>query len=115
MNKTITKFLNSQQELTKLRKDLQTQLDEVDAILNNGHHTVKTPAQRRKGRKNALSLREAVAQAVKRKPLTRQEILEAVTSAGYVFTTKDPLSSLNAMLYSRSSGFANHGGKFSVK
>jgi hypothetical protein len=72
------------------------------------------PAAKPAGRKraqNSVSLREAVLNATKAKPLSRQEILASVQSAGYVFTAKDPLNSLSTLLYT-DKGIKNHGGKF---
>lgn len=64
--------------------------------------------------KNALSLREAVLTVTKDKPLTKQEILEAVGKLGYVFSAKDPMNSLNTFLYT-DKGIKKADGKFGPK
>lgn len=69
------------------------------------------PAAPRKRAKNTIALRDAVLQVTKSKPLSRQEILEAVQGLGYVFAAKDPLNSLSTLLYT-DKGIKNHGGKF---
>lgn len=60
---------------------------------------------------NAISLSDAVKQVTKEKPLSRQEILEAVQAIGYKFKAKDPLNSLSTLLYTDKT-IKNHGGKF---
>ena len=52
-----------------------------------------------------------VLEATKNKPLTRQEILDAVLNAGYKFVAKDPLNSLSTLLYTAKE-IKNFGGKF---
>jgi hypothetical protein len=47
----------------------------------------------------------------KAKPLSKPEILTAVSKSGYVFTAVNPMNSLNTLLYS-DKAFKNHGGKF---
>jgi hypothetical protein len=62
--------------------------------------------------KNTMSLKEAVLQATKSRPLAKKEILSAVSKSGYKFTAKDPMNSLNTLLYG-DKGFKKHGaGKF---
>jgi hypothetical protein len=59
-----------------------------------------------------LSLREAVRKATSARPLTKAEILNAISKLGYRFTAKDPMNSLNVVLYTKGQ-FKNDGGKFS--
>jgi hypothetical protein len=64
---------------------------------------------------NTISLRAAVAQVTTSKPLTKQEILAAVDKLGYTFTTKNPLNSLNQILYKCTNPkFKNVKGRFSA-
>ena len=51
----------------------------------------------------------------KNRPLAKAEILDAVRKIGYKFATKDPMNSLNAMLYAPANKFRNQDGKFSTK
>ena len=69
-----------------------------------------SPAKRKRA-KNEMSLKEAVLAATKAKPLSKPEILVAVEKAGYVFSAKSPMSSLNTLVYSDKS-FKNVDGKF---
>lgn len=63
---------------------------------------------------NKLSLREAVRQATARKPLTKAEILEAVSKLGYKFSTNKPANSLNSVLYGDKKEFKNFDGRFGL-
>ena len=74
------------------------------------------PAKVKRGSraKNELSLKEAIAKATTGKALTKDEIYEAVKKLGYVFTTKKPLNSINAVLYGKKPKFKNVEGKFSA-
>jgi hypothetical protein len=71
------------------------------------------PARKARGKRarNEISLKDAVLAATKAKPLTKPEILKAIEKAGYKFSAKNPMNSLNTLLYS-DKGFKNHGGKF---
>jgi hypothetical protein len=80
-----------------------------------GKARAKNTAGKKKGNlgDNSLSLRSAVAQVTSAKPLDKKEILEAVDNLGYKFTTKNPLNSLNQILYkSTNPKFKNVKGKF---
>ncbi len=59
-----------------------------------------------------MSLKEAVTRVTRTKPMTRQEILEAIKKAGYKFTARDPMNSLSVTLYTKGN-FKNQNGKFS--
>jgi hypothetical protein len=45
--------------------------------------------------------------------MTKQEILSEVKRLGYRFTAKDPVNSLNTVLYGKKPKFMHEGGKFS--
>jgi hypothetical protein len=61
---------------------------------------------------NEMTLKEAVTQVTKSKPLTKPEILEAIDKLGYRFATKTPMNSLDMLLYKRGN-FKRNGKKFS--
>ena len=63
---------------------------------------------------NPISLPKAVVQVTSKKPMTRQEVLEAVLKLGYRFQTKEPMKSLNPILYGKNPKFDRVGGKFSA-
>jgi hypothetical protein len=119
---SITKFKQAQTELLKERDRLAKELQAINTALN-GHglaqpaHVVgvnKMVRQRNRTARNQPSLASVVEQVTAKRALTKQEILDAVKRAGYVFATKDPMNSLNAMLYSSGRNrFKNVGGKFS--
>jgi hypothetical protein len=74
----------------------------------------KAARRPRKRLKNPLSLKAAVAKVTTGKPLSKSEILEAVQKLGYRFTAKNPMNSLNTVLYS-GNNFKNQNGKFSPR
>lgn len=112
-------FLNHRNKLLALRDQLRAEADEIDRALGtpetNGHARVGLAPARSVPRKNAMSLREAVAKVTSKRPLTKQEVLQAVQDLGYVFTTKKPINSLNALIYPEGSLFRVQDGKVSAK
>jgi len=131
-NDKLKQFVSLREQLLRDKADLEARLSEINKALGAvGSAVVPSvvaapvakrgskpsapkagakPASRKRAQ-NSISLREAVLEATKSKPLSRQEILAAVQSAGYVFTAKDPLNSLSTLLYT-DKGIKNHGGKF---
>lgn len=76
---------------------------------------VAVPGRRPRGGKrirNRVSLREAIIAVTKTRAMTKEEILAAVQKDGYRFNAKDPMPSLNSVLYSKRQ-FQNKDGKFS--
>jgi hypothetical protein len=136
-NDKLKQFVSLREQLLRDKADLEARLSEINKALGavtgaaaapvvasapaakrgrkpSAPKAATAPAAKPAGRKraqNSVSLREAVLNATKAKPLSRQEILVAVQSAGYVFTAKDPLNSLSTLLYT-DKGIKNHGGKF---
>jgi len=114
---SIEKFVTLRAELLKEKAALESRLARITAALSD--QSIKAPARtvlpaRRLGRRrarNKMSLKEAVLQVTRAKPLARQEIIDAVRKIGYKFTTKDPLNSLNMVIYS-SKALKNLGGRF---
>jgi hypothetical protein len=129
----LKEFVNLRNALLKRKQDLESELLHINraleiqaapapasarAVKAAGPTAVAAPAKA--GRKtkaggkrarNEVSLKEAVLAATKAKPLTRPEILAAIIKTGYKFSAKNPMNSLNTLLYS-DKGFKNHGGKF---
>jgi hypothetical protein len=60
---------------------------------------------------NPITLRQAVTQVTKKGGLTKQEILAEVDKLGYRFAAKNPMISLNTLLY-KSGKFKNQAGKW---
>jgi len=122
-NDRLQRYLASLDELRTEKAELESRLEKINQALAGspaaGRGGKGTGPRRRAGRggrrRNGLSLRAAVAQVTKSRPLAKGEILEAVRKLGYKFATKDPMNSLNAMLYAPANRFRNHDGKFSPK
>lgn len=126
MNKpdALKQFVALHQLLRKEKLQLETRLAEINQALGEaGLATQKArpagpslaprfPARHRI--KNPISLPKAVLQLTSRRPMTKQEILTEVGKLGYRFTAKDPLNSLNTVLYGKRPKFTNQGGKFST-
>jgi hypothetical protein len=120
---SIKKFAALREALQAEKAELVARLAELNAALGEAAAAAAPAARRagapkgprgpRKRAKNEKSLREAVVEVIKSKPLNRQEILEAVQKNGYKFTAKDPLNSLSTLLYSNKV-FKNVDGKFTV-
>ena len=120
-NDRLQRYLASLDELRTEKAELESRLEKINQALAG------SPAAGRGGRgrgrraggggrrRNGLSLRAAVVQVTKNRPLAKAEILEAVRKLGYKFATKDPMNSLNAMLYAPANKFRNQDGKFSPK
>jgi hypothetical protein len=120
----LKQFALLRQQLTQRKVALEAELAEINKALSGAplpvisvaNKTAKLAKPVKKARvsrpKNTVSLKEAVFAAVANGPLTKQEILDAVTASGYQFAAKNPLNSLNTLLYT-GEVFKNEGGKFS--
>lgn len=122
-NDKIQQYLSSLEALRIEKADLETRLEQINAALAGarmsarGRMTGRIARAGRRARRaaNKLSLREAVLRVTRNRPLSKQEILQAIQKIGYKFATKDPLNSLNAMLYAPANKFRNQGGRFGPK
>lgn len=117
---TLQQYLSSLDALRAEKADLEARLDQINTALAGDPTTGvarrgRRPRAGRRGRRNGVSLREAVLQVTRSRPLSKPEILQAVQKIGYKFTTKDPLNSLNAMLYAPANKFRNQNGRFGPK
>lgn len=111
----VSKFLALQGELLKEKGRLESRLAEINRALD-----ITPPPPRSRGfgpsrgrGQNTITLRDLVPQVTAKAPLTKDEILEAVQKEGYQFTTKNPMATLNALLYSNKNRFKNENGRFS--
>jgi hypothetical protein len=109
----LRKYIALHESLRKEKAELEERLARINEALGSrdGVSAGVSPGPRRKVR-NALSLKQAVVEVTKSKPLTKQEILDAIKKLGYRFSAKDPINSLNVVLYSKRQ-FKNQEGKFS--
>ena len=100
------------------REQLIIRLREMDEALGamglrgkDSYYGPRTPTGRVR---NELSLKESVLKVINGKSMTKHEILDAVLSLGYQFSTDDPLNSLGVILYGKNPKFKNNSGKFSL-
>ena len=124
MNTDVKEFLSLRNAIYKEKAGIESRLKVINEALGetglNGTFSrsaaTSPPAPRGKGhgrgRRNALSLKEAVLKVTQSSALTKQEILQAVEKLGYRFSTNDPLNSLGVILYGKSPRFHNVAGRF---
>jgi aspartate aminotransferase-like enzyme len=110
---SVKQFMALRSALEQEKKKLEARLKEIrialDGVASASGGRGLTPTSRAV---NALSLREAVAEVVRAKPLNKLEILDAVASIGYKFTARDPMMSLNTLLYTPGNFKKHPGGKW---
>jgi len=123
MKNTLDKFIKLRQSLANEKEALEARLKQIEEALA-GNVPAEAPApkpakpakpartRRPKRLKNPLSLRKAVIQVTTGAPMTKEEILAAVEKLGYRFASKNPVGSLNSVLYAKKQ-FKNEDGKFS--
>ncbi|HEY1173831.1 MAG TPA: hypothetical protein VGH19_20870 [Verrucomicrobiae bacterium] len=122
-NSSIKKFIALRDGLLKEKAELTARLAEIEKALGvvsegGSASSAKAPkaagvrGPRRRAR-NELSLKEAALKVASGKAMTKQEILDGILKLGYVFSTKDPMNSLNVVLYS-GKNFKRADGKFSA-
>ena len=123
------------QQYRALRKALETEkaaiikrLANIEDALGEGSQTLgmrtaaapktkpvrKAPGRRKARGKNKQTLREAVNGVLTGKALNKKQILDSLKSAGYVFSSKNPMNSLGVLLYTRKTEFKNNKGIFSL-
>ncbi len=115
----LKQYVALRESLLKRKATLEAELAKIYAALGESSASAAVPSAAvraaktgRKRAKNSLSLKAAALQVIAEKPLTKPEILKAVAKLGYEFTAKDPMNSLNTLLYS-DKAFKNEGdGKF---
>ena len=113
----IQTYIALRESLLTERATLEARLSRINAALKTDGHGTVAPAPKpspkpAKRTKNRLSLKAAITEVTKAKPLTKLEILTAVRKLGYQFGGAKPINSLNVVLYSNRQ-FKNSGGKFS--
>lgn len=110
----LKQYVSLRESLLKRKATLEAELAKINSALGEAAPAKASaakaaPVRTRKRAQNSVSLKAAVSDVIKSKPLTRPEILKAVEKAGYTFTAKDPLNSLNTLLYSNKKVFKNFG------
>jgi hypothetical protein len=112
----LQQYKSIRESLLKEKQRLEARLKEINRVMG-GEVPVsflkdQGAKMRAKRVENKMSLKEAVIAATKDKPLAKKEILEAIKKLGYRFAAKDPMNSLNVILYTKKQ-FKNQDGKFS--
>lgn len=113
----VREFLSLKAQLHRERAQIQARLREIDLALEapprRENRSPSRGAGHGRGRRNVLSLKEAVLKATREHPLSKQEILREVEKLGYRFVTRDPMNSLGVILYGRNPRFKRLNGLFS--
>jgi hypothetical protein len=107
MKDSLKQFLEVRDALMKEREKLTSRLREINSVF--GSAIEYAPRWRMR---NSISLKAAILEVTKKKPLTKQEILDAVLALGYKFSTYDPLNSIGVILYGKNPRFTNNAGRF---
>lgn len=110
---SLKQYVALRDSLVKEKAALEARLAQINQAL--GSDTVRSSSKQAgsvKRMENTLSLKEAVRKVTSVKPLTKKEIMAAVARIGYRFAAKDPMNSLNVILYTKGN-FKNQDGKFS--
>ncbi len=113
-------YVRLQQKLLTEKAYLEKRLQGISQALEGTVVAAPAPvrAAARRGRPpksrlpNKMSLPEAVMRVTAKASLGRQEILEAVQRLGYRFLAKDPMKSINPILYGKRVKFIREDGKF---
>src|SRR5688572_7998457 len=113
----IQKFIELKKQLVTEREAIRERLAQINLALGEQSDAAATlpprgatPKARAKPRQNPLSLRSAILQVTKSKPLTKKDILTAIQKLGYRFATKDPMNSMGVILYGKNPKFSNRNG-----
>jgi len=113
----LQEYISLQSTLHREREELVARLRQIDEVLgqtfSSSGNSDGTPRARRGRKGNPLSLRDAVLQVTAKRPMTKEEVYQAVQRIGYRFGGKDPLNSLGVVLYGKNPRFRNEGGRFS--
>jgi hypothetical protein len=120
----LKQYAKLRQHLLSEKAELEARLTEINQVLGDETPALLEPVQpevvrspvvrrgRRRGRgANAISMREAVIQALARGPLTRKDLVPAVEALGFKFETQNPLNSIGSVLYGKNSPVKTKNGK----
>src|SRR5437870_4945966 len=107
----IQKFIELKKQFISEREAIRERLAQINIALDGQSDapvvavspkvTPPRAAATANRRHNPLSLKSAILQVTKSKPLTKKEILGAVQKLGYRFATKDPMNSMGVILYGK--------------
>ena len=124
---SLKQYVRLRSELGSERERLQARLHAIDEALGErplpslspiegaGASAPSQPARRgRRAAGGGQSLREHVIAVLQDGAKTKEEVLSAVQSRGYRFSTNNPLNSLGVILYGKVPKFNRADGKFSL-
>jgi hypothetical protein len=97
-----------EQRLAQIDRALGVSGSQKSAISISG----AKPSRAGKRADNSMSLKEAVVRVTRGNPKTKKDILKGIHKLGYRFAAKNPMNSLNVLLYTKGL-FKNDDGKFS--
>ena len=104
---SVKKYVALRAALTQEKARLEARLAEINRGLSDGGVSApaapvaKTRSTKRGPRaQNSMSLKEAALQVAKAGPMTKPDMLAAIKKLGYKFSAKEPMMSLNTLLYS---------------
>jgi hypothetical protein len=128
----LEQFVKLRRELTQEKEQLSRRLAQINEALGEISETSTAEAsepaptleraplaKRRTGpvgrpTSGGTSLRQLVLDVLREGPKTKEEVLDAVQSRGYKFSTNNPLNSLGVILYGKSPKFERLDGKFAL-
>lgn len=121
-------FRALQEDLIREHQALQKRMREIEEVLSRpleglgsafeaapARPATAAPAAPKKSVAHPMPLKEAILKVTTKKPLTKQEIVEAVKALGYNFTTATPINSVNVVLYSNRKEFDQLGNTWGPK
>ena len=117
---SLEQFARLRKTLLRERTILQRRLAQINTLVGPNSNAdyaavpanaLLRPGRQRGRRRNPLSLRQAILQVTAAKPLTKEEILEAVKKVGYRFSTPRPMATINSYLYQKGA-FVRRNGRF---
>lgn len=122
----LKQYMSIRAALVEERNKLKARIVDIDKLLGEvitfDDSEVKKPQQPQPGTvaeqpkrfRNSTSLRNAVVKLLSERPMTKREILDRLGEIGYQFTARNPMNSLNALLYGRQPKFKVDGLYFSL-
>ena len=108
----VQEYISVRAAVEREREGILARLREIEDAL--GRTANGLPTSGRRGRRgNPMPLRDAILRVTSQRPLTKEEIVEAVKRLGYRFTSKNPSNVVGVLVYGTNPAFRNEGGRFS--
>ena len=125
MTDSLQQYVSSRNALLQEREEITARLADINAALDHANPVAPAkpaapqpqpqpqPSKMRTSGRNPMPLRVAILQVTSTQALSKKEIVSAVEKIGYHFETKNPVNSLNHVLYGDSPTFKVVNGKYS--